>query len=539
MIADARFVAPDTQFACDICIVGGGPAGIAIAHRLRDSGLTVLLLESGGFDPELASQALFRGDITGRPYYRLDACRFRLLGGSTNRWGGWCRPLEAVDFERRSWLPWSGWPITAQTLEPYYPDTAKLFELADSRFDAAVWRSRLPAPLALDGSNFESVVFHYSPETNFGQAYRDALSRSANLTLIIHANLTRMELEPGTARVARLRVAALGRQPFTVQSKAVVLAAGGIENARLLLASNAERTSGLGNEHDLVGRFFMEHLHVPAGHLLAAPGAGRSFYRKAMYGGIKIRGVITPTAAAQAQHHLPATSIAIEPASYSYGTPFIGWAPSLTFSAVRAYRRFRSSRLGVVAEGVKSGSERLSGIPRRIQTWNAARAAGATPALGPGRMYSLYFRSEQIPNRASRVLLSKERDAFGVPQSSLDWRIEPADLAAVTGWLKVFGRDIAERGLGTVIAAADDWQRHIIGGPHHMGTTRMSADPRTGVVDEDCRVHSLDNVYIAGSSVFSTGGYANPTFTLVALALRLADRLRERLQSRVSVESSP
>jgi len=542
MLIDARSVAPNTEFACDLCVVGAGPAGIAITDRLRESGLSIVLLESGGFDPERHSQKLFRGENAGHAYYPLDTCRFRLFGGSTNRWGGWCRPLEPIDFAQRHWLPWSGWPIDDQTLEPYHADAANLFELTQSRFDLATWRDRLPAHFGLENSNFESVFFQYSPETNFGETYRARLLAAPNVTTLLHANLTRIALDPNSDRVGLLRVATLTGQAFVVRPRVVVLAAGGIENARLLLASRDDRATGLGNEFDLVGRFFMEHLHVPVGHMLAAGDAvSRKFYRKATYDGVRVRGVITPTAAAQERNRLLATSIAIESASYSFGTPFLGWPPSLTFEPIRLYRKLRGGRFKAVVETLKQNTDRAAGIPRRLRTWNAARAARARASSGTdgGRLYSLYFRSEQAPDPASRVVLSDRRDALGVPQIRLVWRVNPVDLEAISGWLDLFDRDIRASGMGSVIPPPEGWERGIIGGPHHMGTTRMSADPRHGVVDEHCRVHSVDNLYVAGSSVFTTGGYANPTFTLVALALRLADTLRDRLRKECSISSNP
>lgn len=543
MLTDARSVPSGSEFGCDLCIVGAGPAGIAIADRLRASGLSIVLLESGGFDPELATQKLFRGVNDGRDYYRLDACRFRLFGGSTNRWGGWCRPLEPADYLPRDWLPWSGWPIRDETLEPYHADTARLFELPDSRFDrdADFWRERLPPPLPLAGSNFDSVFFQYSPETNFARLYGAQLLTDPNVHTLTYANVTQILLSADKQHVAALEVATLTGRTFRIRPGAVVLAAGGIENARLLLASRADRAAGVGNEHDMVGRFFMEHLHVPAGHMLAtAETAGRSFYRKAYYKGVRVRGVITPTAQAQDRHRLLSTSIAIESASYNFGTPFLGWPPPVTFKPIRLYRKALGSRFERAATIAKQTAERVSGLPTRALTWNAARVArrrAAIPARS-ARMYSLYFRSEQAPDPASRIRLDDRRDALGVPEIRLDWRINPVDIDAITGWLDVFDRDIRARGLGEVIAPPEDWQRGIIGGPHHMGTTRMSADPQTGVVDEHCRVHSVGNLYVAGSSVFTTGGYANPTFTLVALALRLADTLRDRLNKERSLHAS-
>jgi choline dehydrogenase-like flavoprotein len=542
MLTDAHAVPSGTELACDLCVVGAGPAGIAIADRLRESGLSIVLLESGGLEPEVATQRLFRGENRGHPYFRLDACRFRLFGGGTNRWGGWCRPLDAADFERRDWLPWSGWPINEQTLEPFYADAAKLFELPNARFDLTTWQDRLPPPFALDDTHFENVLFQFSPGTSFGEAHRARLLASANVTTLLHANLTQMELAPNANRVGLLRVSTLGGHTFVVRPRAVVLAAGGIENARLLLASRTDRATGLGNEFDLVGRFFMEHLHVPAGHMVPTPKADdRAFYRHAKYRGVPLRGVLIPTVAARERHQLTATSIAIEAPHFAFGTRYLGWPPPLMYGPIRLYRKLRSGRFKPVVEAIKQNVELASGLPTRFRNWNVAREARgrAQPRLGTNRIYSLYFRAEQVPDPASRVTLSERRDALGVPEVSLDWRVNPVDLDVIRRWLGVLDQDLQARGLGRVIAPAEGWQREIIGGPHHIGTTRMAADPRHGVVDENCRVYSVDNLYVAGCSVFATGGYANPTFTLVALALRLADILRDRLRDESLVRSNP
>jgi choline dehydrogenase-like flavoprotein len=541
MLIDARSVAAAAEFSCDLCVVGAGPAGIAIAHRLRNSGLSVILLESGGFNLELPTQKLYRGEIRGDDYFRLDACRWRLFGGSSNRWGGWCRPLEAVDFTRREWLPYSGWPIDAEALQSYHADAARLFELPNARFDLAAWRDRLPEPMALESSNFENTVFQHSPETNFGDSCRLEIRNADNITAMLHANLVSIHLDSGSDRVGLLRVAALRRGAFTIRPRAVVLAAGGIENARLLLASQSDRPGGLGNEYDMVGRFFMEHLHVPAGHMIAAAGSwSPHYFAKAIFSDVRLRGVITPTAAAQDRFRLLSTSIAVEGARYSFGTPFVGWPPRLTFGPVRRYRMLRNGRWKGVVELLKRVAEVAQSVPKKARTWNAARFAlsRAGPLTGSERIHSLYFRSEQAPDPQNRILLSTRRDALGIPETRLDWRAKPIDLAAITGWVRLLDRDLRERSMGRVIGPPEGWQRGIIGGPHHMGSTRMSADPRHGVVDAHCRVHSVANLYVAGSSVFATSGYANPTFALVTLALRLADTLRNRL-SRLNAPLQP
>jgi choline dehydrogenase-like flavoprotein len=534
VLVDARAAQSGTELCCDICIVGAGPAGIAIANRLRDSGLQVLLLESGGFKLEYPTQSLYRGEIDGDRYFRLDACRWRMFGGSSNRWGGWCRPLEACDFTARDWIPYSGWPISAKTLKPYEADAAELCQLPNASFDLAAWRDRFADRLDFAGQNFQNTVFQHSPETNFGEVYRARLVAATNVTTMLHANLLEMRLDRDSCRIASLQVGTLTGRRFTVRPKAVVLAAGGIENARLLLASRTDRPAGLGNEFDLVGRHFMEHLHMPLGHLLVARGAGDNhFYRKVIFDDVRLRGVLTPTPAAQERHRLLATSIAIEPPSFSLGTPFVGWPPRLMVGPVRFYRLLRARGLPGVAERLKQVVQRVYSVPARVDSWRSARRArSSAPQVQPtDRIYSLYFRGEQAPDPANRIVLSERRDALGMPESRLEWRIKPIDAASMTSWLGILDQEARARGIGRVIEPREGWQDGFTGGPHHMGATRMAADPRHGVVDAHCRVHSVDNLYIAGSSVFATGGYANPTFALVTLALRLADTLQQRLRS--------
>jgi choline dehydrogenase-like flavoprotein len=533
VLTEATSIPPDSVLEFDLCIVGAGPAGIAIADRLRDSPLKICLLESGGFEPEIRTQRLYHGENVGHPYFNPQSCRFRMFGGSSNRWGGWCRPLEDVDFEARDWLPWSGWPIAPEALKPYYTAAAELFQLPTPRFDREVWATRLPPPFPFESDEVESAIFQYSPETNFGELYRERLLQSPRVTVLLYGNVTEIRLDPGTDRVRDLRVQTLGGHSATIRARAVVLAAGGLENPRLLLASRHDHPAGLGNQHDLVGRFFMEHLHVPAGHLVSRqPDLSRDFYRKAQYDGFRARGVLIPTASAIRRHQLLSCSVAVEKAHYDFGTPFLEWGPEVNFGPVRLYRALRRGPFRAGAEYLKGRAERLYGIPRHLLTRRLARSAArrARDAGWPASpIYSLYFRTEQAPDPASRVTLGERRDALGVPEIRLDWKIGSKDFGSILGWLRIFDRTVDAAGIGRVLLPEEGWEARVIGGPHHMGTTRMAADSRRGVVDENCRVHGLANLYVAGSSVFTTGGYANPTLTLVALGLRLADHLKVEL----------
>jgi choline dehydrogenase-like flavoprotein len=528
MLMDARSIESGTRLECDLCIVGTGPAGISIAHELRKSGLSIILVESGGLNVEVATQDLYRGEVSGHRYFRLDGCRWRLFGGSSNRWGGWCRPLSVADYASREWVPYSGWPIDHNALVPYQSEAAQLLELPSDRFDLDFWQGRLPPPLPLDQTNFENILFQHSPETNFAEKYGSQLHNSPGLQTILHATLTGMHLHPGTSRISKLDISTLTGRRLTILPQVVVLAAGGIENARLLLASRFDRTEGLGNEFDQVGRHFMEHLHTPLGHLLLTTDAvNNAFYSKALFEDVRLRGVIVPRTSSQAQQRLLSTSIAVENASYALGTPFVGWNPRITFGPVAMYRRLRSSRFKRGAEIFKQIAQRLHSLPDRLDSWRLAALSRVSTLGKAGRIYSLYFRGEQAPNPLNRVVLSGSVDALGVPRSRLQWEISDIDRKSIMGWLQIFDSDVRARAIGEVIKPSEDWADRICGGPHHMGTTRMSLNPRQGVVDAQCRVHSVDNLYIAGSSVFVTSGYVNPTFTIVALALRLAATIRQ------------
>jgi choline dehydrogenase-like flavoprotein len=529
MLLDARALPEGASLGYDVAVVGSGPAGISVVERLAAAGLRTCLLESGGFDPERGPQDLNRGDVVGRPYYRLDGCRFRLFGGSSNCWGGWSLPLDPFDYLERDWVPLSGWPIRDADVRPYRARAAQLLQLASDDFTLEHWRDRMPAPLPLAGSDFENIVIQYSAPTNFAEAYGDRLLHGSHVDTILYATATELRLEPGTSRVGSAVVRTLTGRSFEIRARAFVLAAGAIENARLLLASRRDRPSGLGNEHDRVGRYFMEHVHVPAGHFVAADVApSRAFYAKERYGDAVLRGFLAPTVDAQRRHRLPTCFIALEAGRHRIGTSFLGWRPSVTMTPVRMYRRLRRTRFADNAERLRVSLEEAYQLRNRRSTARRADDARRREGLPRGdaaRIWSLYFRTEQAPSAVSRVMLGADTDALGMPRVRLDWRLSDDDLAMVPAWLGVLGATVRRRGLGIVVGPRDDWPDEIIGGPHHMGTTRMSSTARDGVVDRDCKVHSVDNLFVAGSSVFATGGYANPTFALVCLALRLGDHV--------------
>lgn len=495
MFLDARGVPQGSELRYDLCIIGAGAAGITLARELTRAGTSVCVLESGGFTSDERVQLLYDGDNVGHDYTPLTQTRVRMFGGSTGHWEGWCRPLDPVDFIERPWVSGSGWPLARSELDPYYARAQKVCQLGPYEYDPDYWVRRIgAAPLARSDPRVAAAVFQFSPPTRFGAVYRAQLRRARNVRIFLHANAVGFD-SPGGRRIERVRVATLSGQRFSVASPLVVLATGGIENARLLLAS------GLGNQHDLVGRYFADHLHAPVA-LVALPGspAVTSFY--ALHKGLAgatIRGVSTLSKQAERAHQSLRFSAVLAPVEED---PFVRRSEE---SERRAEKR--GAAVGSVARALDGGPER--------------------------RLFSLFMRAEQAPNADSRVTLDDQRDALGVRKARLDWQLGDLDRQSVVVSVRTFAAALGAAGIGRVYSrplVEDDFWPRIFGGNHHIGTTRMHRNPRQGVVDGDCLVHGVDNLYVAGSSVFPTSGYANPTLTIVALALRLADHLRRRLR---------
>jgi choline dehydrogenase-like flavoprotein len=541
VLTEAENVEAGATLSCDVCIIGAGPAGITIARQLAGTSLTVCLLEGGGLVPEIAAQRLYSGANLGAPYFRLDRCRHRMFGGSSNRWGGWCRPFDPIDYERRSWVPLSGWPIGEDAVRPYYQAAARILGLHSWDWSLSSWRGIVPvSALDFPPESFENVLFQFSPELNFGAVYRAEMRSAPRVNVLLHANAVGLERGAGSRAIRSVRAKSLSGREFRVTARAFVVATGGIEAPRLLLASRGAEAGGIGNEHGWVGRCFMDHPHVPLGHFVPSPRArGRRFYRKGRYGEHKVRGLVTASGALQRRAGLLGCTISIERAPYAFGTPYLEWPPGAILPLINAQlwlSRSFSPRLGA---WIRMLAEFGYQAPRRAASWSrAARAAwrNGIPASGlPGApaIYPLYLRSEQAPNPGSRVVLSDTRDALGSPRADVDWRLTALDHDTLWRTAESFGRTVEQANLGRVLLPTgierERWKGRIIGGPHHVGTTRMSGDPRHGVVDENCRVHATDNLFVAGGAVFPTSGYANPMFMTVALSLRLGEHIRNTL----------
>lgn len=493
MLRDANDLSSGQTLEADVCIAGAGAAGITLALALRDSGLSVILLESGGFDEEDDTQALYRGTMSGLRTWQLDSRRERQLGGSTVRWAGWCRPMHSFDFIERSYIPHSGWPITLDDLTPFYEKAHRWVQLADYVWDTDELQAISGRPLIEGpGGRLRTEVYQYSPPTRFGTVYRRALDEAEDVIVYLHANLRNLDLEDNLEALQRIECTTLDGLEFDVRARAYVLALGGIENARVLLASNSQVPEGVANSSDAVGRYFMEHPHYNGvGTWLVSRPPDVSFYER--------HSVDLPSGSVRIQAMLALTPEVLD----SEGL--------LDFTA--------SLKEAAVGPG-ETGDLDLDQVRSLLREQEGEQ------------IYQLHVRAEQTPLEDSRITLRQgDRDALGMPRVDLKWKVADDDRRSIRRGMDLVGAELAAAGLGRLWTSSkgDQLSWTTLGGGHHMGTTRMSESPRDGVVDADCRCHDVDNLYIAGSSVFRTGASPNPTLTIVALAERLAAHLLEEL----------
>jgi len=468
---------------------------------------------------------LYAGTTSGQPYYELRESRLRFFGGTTAIWGGRCMPMDPIDYRARPWVARSGWPVGEAELEPYVWQAAKglglRFWLFDDRLREDVRLPRFP----LDGHGLDTAYWQFDHQFwRFGLPNCRDLAEAPDVRTLLGANLTDIVTGPGARHVEDLVLSGLGGRRLRLRARHVVLACGGIENARLLLAARGTMPMGLGNAHDQVGRHFMEHPRALVGLVHGAGGlrvwAG---YRAFQAGGAKLTPALRlPDAVQEARGVLNAAmTLKYRPASGRSLLARIYDEARHRGAANRFMRRVWSLKTLVD----RSVAKRAEMALRRAQI---ARGAGA---------FQVMVRAEQAPDPHSRVTLTRERDALGLPRAHLRWRLGTQEVETARAAADSFAAALEGAGIpgferaGWLDAPGADWPTdptisgHALGGYHHMGTTRMGTDPKTSVTDADCRLHGLDNLWVAGSSVFPTAGWSNPTLTILALSLRLADRL--------------
>jgi choline dehydrogenase-like flavoprotein len=533
----------------DVCVIGAGPAGITLALDLAERGLSVTLLESGRFKADAATQALNAGEVADAQLHSPpDRYRLRQLGGASAIWGGRCMPMDALDFQARPQVPLSGWPIGLEDLLPFYERANQWAEAGRYAYDT---RQALPgaAPLI---AGFESTriltdgLERFSCPTDFGRRYRRRLALSSRVRVLLGATVTRLQLAEDGRSLSSVLAESLKHRRIVVRARATVLATGGLETARLLLASQDVARAGIGNAHDVVGRYYMCHIAGNVGQLQVAgePSGVRHGYERSAEGIYCRRRLQVAPAEQQrlglanlvARLHFPRIS---DPAHQS------GVLSGL-FLARRFIAYEYARRLHDAPPNARDGLRHVRNVlADPLQTsaflahWLRSRtlAERKFPSVilrNRSNAFSLEIHAEQRPLAASRVSLSAQRDALGLPRLRVDWRYDREDIESVRRSLDLMASEFEASRCARLSYCADTLEEDLLRfgayGGHHLGTARMGTDRRSSVVDAHCQVHGVRNLFVAGSAVFATSSQANPTLTLLALALRLSAHLQQRLQ---------
>ncbi len=497
MFINANEVDEGATIDSEVCVVGAGAAGITMARSLAAAGVDVTLLESGGKTFEWRTQELCEGINAGAPY-PIKESRLRFLGGATNHWGGQSARLTAMDFERLPWIHGSGWPIDKAQLDPYYDRALALIDIApgfenfaDLERDTATY----PRMLGRDNHAFEPLVWIKSPPTRMGVKFSAEIDSNRRIRCYLYANAIELVTHGDGAAIAKVRAKTIRRRRnLTFTARTFVLCAGAIEIARLLLASRANRNKEIGNDHDLVGRYFSEHVGQLFNDrcLVALPPGKKNF---------------------QEEHLRQRAETENLPISrFHFG-----------FTATPGLRR-RHSLMGISISLREKHPPRLSDTEAAVAEILATREGTRQSVLS----YKMLIQAEQEPNPDNRITLSDERDMLGMQKVRVTWKASHFDRRSMLAGMRFFAKEIARTGNGRIriprLEDFDDVDNVLMAG-HQIGTTRMGTVPQQSVTDEHGRVHGSPNLYIASNALFPTTGWANPTLTLLALTLRNAETI--------------
>jgi len=516
----------------DLCIVGSGPAGASIAMEFAGSKVQVLIIEGGGIEQTSADQALY--DVENVGAIRTvpeDRVRNRVVGGSSLTWAGRCASFDDIDFEFRAWVPHSGWPVVPRDIQPYLDRSKKYLGIGPNIYDGRLWKELgiSPPRPQIDQGFVKPQFWQYSRDQhNPSEPIRFSRTLAGlstpNVRLLMHANVTHIYTSEDGERIEALEVRTLRGRHAEVKAKAIVLACGGLENARLLLASNKTVRTGVGNSRDLVGRFLMDHPGCKLGWIDASRRSFPIQRRFANYVLVHEDGKNKYVFGLKLDPEIQKKEQLLNCAAFLEApTGDESWS-ALRRLVRRGTEQGHTSKARDVSVVIGNLPTLLGNIYRRI-----SRREG--PILRSDDL-SLYCLVEQTPDPSSRVTLAQRTDALGVPLLRIDWRIGELERRSVVRLSELIGFEFRRAGLpehdpNQQLLEHENWRSQFIDRAHPSGTTRMSDSPKQGVVDRNCKVHGVAGLYIAGSSVFPTAGHSNPTLMIVALAIRLADRLKD------------
>jgi choline dehydrogenase-like flavoprotein len=503
----------------DLCIVGAGAAGLTIAREFANGAVDVIMVESGEIGVDDAYEQLNDGEVGSTPFVGLREGRRRGFGGTTAAWGGQCCELDADDFVARPWVPNSGWPIGQDVLEPYYRRAEHVFGVDGESYGEANWRRFRVKPVPLDRAELYNSFSVFSPHPRLGKFYRRLLADARNIRIFLGATAYNIRTNETGSRATTIDVKSLTGRQVQVRARAFVLCTGTVESARLLLASCDTAPRGLGNDRDVVGRYFQDHPTSYTGFVQPTRAVRLQDAYGVLYRG---RTWYWPKMALAPERQRKARTLnASAFLSFEYDS-----------SAIEVLRMMvQTTRTG--GRFVFSGERLLTlvrGTPAVIAAGYRRYVLGRSPSAKPSRI-ALACSIEQAPNPDSRVTLSDSRDRFGMRRPRVDWKITDAERHTFRVITNGVDAEFRRLNLGMIerqpwLDSDDDTRWKYWDNYHQTGTARMSADPAYGVVDVNCQVHGVEGLFVAGAPTFPTSGYANPVLTIAAISIRLSDHLK-------------
>jgi len=528
MIFDFENLDDHSVLDTDICIVGSGVAGLLLAKEFLNTDTKVLVLEGGGKKDELQSQKLYQSDVVGLEHDGVHNGRFRVYGGSSTRWGGQLMTSRKQDFETKDYIPFSGWPISKNELDSYYPRAEAIMRVNDKSYESDLWNDLDTQPIHFNSDSFQYRFSKWASFKNRNLAkYVGPLCKiSSNVNILLHANATEIMLNNESDSVESITIKSYKGKQASIKAKTFIICAGTIDTARLLLASKSTSKNGVGNDNDLVGRYFQDHISYRVARLKPTETKTFSetfspFYRSSTMHSCKLD--LSP----QAQDE--------QKCSHVMGHVVFDYSEESGFYEFRRVLRAVQSK--------------KNPLPSPMGAWRMLRFVDdlfrlVVGALIVGRRFApkssksyLQLEVEQYPNPESRVMLSEDTDELGMPRVILDWQLTGDEKQSMKNYINLFKPDWNRLNLGDanweiakdLFEEGDEWLKECRDTYHQTGTTRMSNNPDEGVVDSNCKVHGINNLYIGSCSVFPTGGTANPTLTMMAICMRLADFLKKNI----------
>lgn len=518
---DIRSQKPADEIIADICIIGGGAAGVTIAAHLESTGSRIVILESGGKVLEGETQLLYSAKQTGERYFDLTTCRLRYFSGTTNHWGGFCRENDPIDYEGRPELNIPSWPVGKDELSPFIHKAQALLGLNREEFDPAIKAAKHgvnPNQLLERASpDFLTKIFQIAKKRKIHEILEEKLSQTKNIDVYLHANATHIELAKNGESVDHIIVKSLEGTEFKAKAKFYIVAAHAIESARLLLVSNNVLPTGIGNTSGWVGKNFMEHIHIESG--IFYPGGNfPSLYN---FHWAEKRGI-------NANLSFSASAMKREGIMQYYCrfSPIYGYEGLYNhFSSLRN-RFWKPADL----QAMKSMAAIFSDIPDSLRFMGGI--AFGRDKLTP-TAFHLDQRIEQSPNSNSYIKLTDEKDILGVRKIAFNWDFSELDVKTFNKGQELVMREFTRLGLGRFDApniTSDLVRQKARGHYHHIGTLRMASSASAGVVDKNCKLFGIDNLYACGSGIFPTAGYSGPTMMIISFSIRLAEHLSGRLK---------